>query len=323
MKLQKRLLAAAAALCMTAAVTACSGGASNGDTTTTKAPETTASTAATTASTEKTTTSATTTTEAPLPKPADGAITFDTASLYTAHAGDDSGASKLNFDVVDLDGDKKLRVQVLDKDEKGYLIPKVIFDLPALLGEENVGKIGKIGMDFTCIARDVWKNDDGTESLVVGNFLGAVCGNLAAEKGYDKDGNLIQNDWGQTKSASEFALEDWNNPTHSWHFEVEYPLSKLPSNGYASKDVTYYDKDGNEIDIAKGQTLFIMRWQQLNQVDLYIDNLTFYDKDGKVMEIQYDAAGNTVEVKQDTMKVAAPADGTAADTPAETTTKAE
>ncbi len=317
MKIKSRIFAAAAALCLTAAMTACAGGSSSGGTTTTAAPETTASTAKTTEA-EKTTTSATTTTEAPLPTPADGAITFDTPSLYGVHAGNDEGAAKLNFDVVDLDGDKKLRVQVLDKDDKGYLVPKIIFDLPALLGEDNVGKIGKITVDFSCIARDVWHNDDGTDSLVVGNFLGAVCGNLALDKGYDKDGNLIQNDWGQTKTASEFAFQDWTNPTHSWHFEDEYPLSKLPANGYASKDVTYYDKDGKEADIAKGQTLFIMRWQQLNQVDLYIDNLTFYDKDGKVMEVLYDAAGNPAEVKQDTMKVEVPAEK------AETTTaKAE
>ena len=311
MKFQKRLLAAAAALCMTAAMTACSGGSSAGDITTTKAPETTASTAKTT---ESETTETTVTTEKPLPPPADGAITFDTPSLYGVHAGDDDKAAKLNFDIVDLDGNNKLRVQVLDKNEDGYLIPKVIFDLPALLGEDNVGKIGKIAIDFTCIARDVWHNDDGTDSLVVGNFLGAVCGNLALASGYDKEGNLIQNEWGQSKTKSEFAFDDWTNPTHSWHFEVEYPLNNLPSNGYSSKDVTYYDEDGNEIDIAHGQTLFIMRWQQKNQVDFYIDNLTFYDKDGKVMEIQYDAAANTVEVKPDTMKVEVPADGTGAQT---------
>ena len=306
MKMKNRILAAA--LCMTAALSACGGGSSAGDVTTTKAPETTAPVT----TTEKTTTSATTTTEAPLPPAADGAITFDTASLYTAHAGDDTGAAKLNLDIVDLDGDKKLRVQVLDKNDKGeYNIPKVIFDLPALLGQENVHNIGKIAADMTCIARDVWHNDDGTDSLVVGNFLGTFGSTLSKEVLKDEEGNLIQTDWAQV----DFSFQDWENPTHSWHHEAEYPIKKLPINNYS--------EDG------EGTNLLIMRWAQKNQVDFYIDNLTFYDKEGKVMEIKYDAAGNTVEVKPDTMKIekpaedgSKPADSTAAE--AETTTvKAE
>lgn len=291
MKMKNRILTAAAALCMTAALSACGGGNSAGDNTTTKAPEATAS-ATTGTTTEAASTSATTTTEAPLPPVADGAITFDTASLYTAHAGDDTGAAKLNLDIVDLDGDKKLRVQVLDKDDTGkYNIPKIIFDLPALLGQENVHNIGKIAADMTCIARDVWHNDDGTDSLVVGNFLGTFGSTLCKETRKDADGNLIQSDWAQV----DFAFEDWNNPTHSWHHEAEYPIKKLPINNYC--------EDG------EGTNLLIMRWGQLNQVDFYIDNLTFYDKEGKVMEIKYDAAANTVDVKQDTMKVEQPAEG--------------
>ena len=66
-----------------------------------------------------------------------------------------------------------------------------MFDLPALLGEENVGKIGHISIDFYCNALDTWKNDDGTEALVVGNFLGALGGNIANAKGYDAEGNLL------------------------------------------------------------------------------------------------------------------------------------
>ena len=309
MKFSKRILAAAAALCMAAAMTACGGSSDGGDTvTTTKAPETTASTAAKTeTTTEKTTTSATTTTEAPLPQAPAGAITFDTASLYTAHAGTDSGAAKLNLDIVDLDGDKKLRVQVLDKNDKGeYNIPKVIFDLPELLGQENVHNIGKIAADMTCVARDVWINDDGSESLVVGNFLGTFGSTLCKEDRKDADGNLIQKGWAQV----DFSFQDWENPTHSWHHESEFPIKKLPVNNYC--------EDG------EGTNLLIMRWGQKNQVDFYIDNLTFYDKEGKVMEIKYDAAGNSVDVKQDTMKTEAPAqDSKPAESAEATTTKAE
>ena len=53
--------------------------------------------------------------------------------------------------------------------------------------------------------------------------------------------------------------------------------------------------------------MLIMRWGQANDVDFYMDNITFLDKDGKVMEIKYDAAANTVDVQKDTMKTDAPA----------------
>ena len=63
--------------------------------------------------------------------------------------------------------------------------------------------------------------------------------------------------------------------------------------------------------------LQIMRWGMGNISDLYIDNLTFLDKDGKVMEIKYDAAANAVDVETDTVKV------DEAETPATTTTANE
>lgn len=283
----KKLIALLAAMAMTASLAACGGSSSTstGDSSSSKAEESSAAEATTTtsASTEATTTTSATTTEEPLPTPDDGAITFDTPSLYTAHAGDDSGAAQVNLDIVNLDGNNKLRVQVLDKNDKGeYNIPKIIFDLPTLLGQGNVSKIGKISADFTCKALGTWQNDDGSESLVVGNFLGTFGSTLAMEKGTDADGNLTQNTWGQT----DFSFQDWENATHNWHFEATYPIKKLPVNNYSDDE---------------GTNLLIMRWGQKNQVDFYIDNLTFYDKDGNVMPIVFDASAEALEVKSDSL----------------------
>lgn len=301
----KKILAMLSAIAMLGCLASCGGSSSStADTSSSKKEESSAADTTTTAATAEaaTTTTSATTTEEPLPTPDEGAITFDTASLYTAHAGDDSGAAQCNLDIVNLDGNNKLRVQVLDKNDKGeYNIPKIIFDLPTLLGAENVCKIGKISADMTCKALETWKNDDGSESLVVGNFIGTFGSTLAMEKGTDADGNLIQNTWSQT----DFTFQDWENPTHNWHFEATYPIKNLPANNYSEN--------------GEGTNLLIMRWGQLNQVDFYIDNLTFYDKDGKVMPLVFDAAAATVEVKNDTLKIT---EGGNSDAPANDTTAA-
>lgn len=300
----KKFLAVASALCIMGALSACGDSSSKpAESSKEESSQSAETTEATTAApVEQTDAPTTTTTEEPLPDPVDGAITFDTPSLYTASAGTDTGSAKVNLDVVDLNGDKKLRVQVLDKDDKGnYLIPKIIFDLPALLGAENVHNIGKISADLTCVARDVFINEEGAEMMCVGNFIGTFGSTLSAEKINDADGNLIQNNWAQ----NDFSFSEWESPVKSWHFDSEFPIKKLPINNYAEN--------------GEGTNLLIMRWGQPNQVDFYIDNLTFFDKDGNVMPLVFDAEGAKVEVKQDSTDAgAAPAD-----TPAETTAPAD
>ncbi len=300
----KKMLALLSVLCMMGAMTACGDDSSTTDSSSKKDDSSSAASTTTTAETPATTT---TTTEAPKLEVDPNAITFDTASLYTAHCmaekNFENDESNCNLDVVDLDGDKKLRVQVLDKDGDNYKVPKLVFNLPEILGLENVGNIGHISIDFTCVARETWKNEDGSESLVVGNFIGAIAGNIASEKKKDAEGNLVQNDWA---NHMEFNFNDWENPTQTWRAETDIP-ALLPQNGYAAND--------------EACTLVIMRWGQANQVDFYLDNITFYDKDGNSMPIVYDAAANAVEVKEDTAKVDAPTggDSSAAD---ETTTSA-
>lgn len=256
-------------------------------------------TAATTTAPETTEPVETTTTEVVRAAVDPNAITFEDGLLYTCTAGNDDGAAECNLEVVDYNGDKKLRVQVVSYDsEKGeYLIPKLIFDLPALLGCENVGKIDHMSVDFDCEAKDVWHNDDGTDSLVVGNFLGTLGGNIAAEKKKDADGNLIQDTWSQ----DDFAFQDWDHETAYFHFES--PTRPLPSKRYSSDE---------------GTTLNIMRWGQKNQVDFYIDNLTFYDKDGNSLPIIFD--GSAAPAKDDASETTTAETTTA---PAETTTAAE
>ncbi len=218
----------------------------------------------------------------PLPRdvgPVDAnAITFDDDDMCTAHQmGDGNDECDIELSIVDLDGDKKLKLHPLKADtDAEYGVVKLVFNLPQMLGLENVGNIGKISVDFTCIANGTWINDDGSESLVVGNFLGTVGGSIASEKGYDEEDNLIQNTWAQT----DFSYQDWEHSEGSWRCETVIPFKNLPANGYAAND--------------EGASLVIMRWKQKNDVDIYIDNLTFYDKDGNSMPVIHaDAAEET------------------------------
>ena len=208
------------------------------------------------------------------------AITFEDGDMHSGHqmkGGNDEADVELS--IADLDGDKKLKVHVLrDDPAEDYGVPKIVFNLPEMIGTENVGKIGHISVDFTCIANEAWQHEDGTESVVVGNFLGALAGNLASEKGTDADGNTIQNTWA---THYEFKLDDWKFPEHTWRVETDVPANRIPANGYAEND--------------EGTTLVIMRWGQKNDVDFYIDNITFFDKDGNSIPVLAGGAAGGAE----------------------------
>ncbi len=267
----KKTLALLSALTMMCAFSAC-----NGDEESSEATTTTTTTTTTTAST----TAATTTTTEPVKLEVDAnAITFDTASFYTGHCMAESNftndEAECELSIEEIDGDAKLRVQVIGKDDKGsYKVPKIVFNIAELIGAENTGEIGQISIDFTCKAEGPMVMEDGSEAMVVGNFLGAIAGNIADEKGVDAEGITTQNTWA---THLEFALQDWENDQQTFRVDAKVP-QLLAVNGYA--------------DNFEGATLVIMRWGQTNQVDFYIDNITIYDKDGKSMPIIYDAEAN-------------------------------
>ena len=193
------------------------------------------------------------------------AITFDDGDMHSGHQmGEGGDEADIELSIAELDGDKKLKVHVLrDDPSSDFGVPKIVFNLPKMMDKARIGDIAHISVDFTCVGNEAWKNDDGSEAVVVGNFLGALAGNLASEKGKDADGNVTQNTWA---THLEFKHEDWEFPEHTWRIETDVPGNKIPANGYAAND--------------DGTTLVIMRWPQKNDADFYIDNITFYDKDG-------------------------------------------
>lgn len=195
-------------------------------------------------------------------------ITFDNGNLFFSAIMEDSDSAKVELSIEQYNGDNKLRVHALrDDPEKNYGVVKLIMYLPEILGLENVGRIGHISMDATCVALEPWEYDSEDSDFVVGNFLGALGGNLAAEKQYDADHNIIQNTFAMHK---EFSFDDWENPEHTWRIDADVP-NQLPSNGYA--------------DNYEDAALYFFRWGQQNSVDIYLDNISFYDKDGNSIPI--------------------------------------
>ena len=160
-------------------------------------------------------------------------------------------------------------------EKKHGITPFEVFIYEGVPKDELYDDLTHILQTTHCVIVDSNQMKDYPDYVYV---LGALAGNLASEKVYDEEENLIQNSWA---THLEFKLEDWENSEHTWRVETKVG-NPLAVNGYAAND--------------EGTTLVIMRWSQSNTVDFCIDNITFYDKEGNSMPIIYDAAANPAEI---------------------------
>ena len=113
--------------------------------------------------------------------------------------------------------------------------------------------------------------DDGEMLHVPGNLMGTFGSNVGEDC----------SDWYvPTGSASEYATAEWQC---SWvHTRVE---GKWLLKGF--------------VDGTTDSTLVFMRWSIPNQADVYIDNLTFYDEDGKSIPIIYGTGEAAAETESE------------------------
>lgn len=251
----KRILAVLAACSMiTAVMTGCDSSNSESE-----SKETTATTSATTVpETEETTVEETTITEPEKPSlTADAnSITFTGGDLSTAvvmaEKNFENDESNCNLSVVEYNGSEMLKIEVLDKDDKGnYKVPKIVFDVDKLVGPENLSKIARVTADVFQVAVGDFVGDDGVAKKVPGNLLGSFAGNGG------EDGSK----W--ITFGSDFSAAEWD---WDWVYLQFDGKILLPANRY-----------GNGLENA---TLVFMRWGIPNQADIYIDNITFWDDDG-------------------------------------------
>ena len=205
----------------------------------------------------------------------ENSITFDDGDLYTAHCMNEKNfendESDCRLSVADFKGTKQLRIEVLDFDvEKGkYKTPKIVFDMDELVGSENLSKVKSFSCDITQVAVGDFKGDDGEMLHVPGNLMGTFGSNVGEDC----------SDWYvPTGSASEYATAEWQCSWVHMHVEGKWLLKGF-------------------VDGTTDSTLVFMRWSIPNQADVYIDNLTFYDEDGKSIPLVYGKGDTQAETE--------------------------
>ena len=211
--------------------------------------------------------------EYPKPVVDENAITYnDSDDLYTAYCTNEADfqndESNCNLSIAEYKGERQLKIEVLDKDNKSnYKTPKISFDVDKLVGSENLSKIKSFSADITQVAVGELTLDDGTSRKVPGNFMGTF-GSVVGENcdvWYEPTG-----------SSNGFATGDWDFEWTYIHVEGKWLLKGF-------------------VDGTEESKLVFMRWGIPNQADVYIDNLTFYDSDGKSIPIVYTPGSETDE----------------------------
>ena len=186
---------------------------------------------------------------------------MDVASIVEPFAEKDyeNDESHVNLSVEELAGVPMLKVEVLDQDDQGnYKIPKIKFHMEKFFEghEADLEKIFTIKADVVTKAVGEFTGDDGTKSLVPGNFMGAFVTQPTTGEG--------ENSW---NDLYDFGEAEW---TSEWG---SYELTMRPG-----------IKDGATfVNSTEPQYVSLMRWGIPNQADFYIADLRFEDEDGNVI----------------------------------------
>ena len=284
----KKFLACALALTLTSAMFASCGSSDDSSSSKAEASTTTTTTTAATTTTEATTTTAAESTAdstaasgtesegetakdisempATLKNYEEASVYFkkdmDVASIVEPFAEKDyeNDESHVNLSVEEVAGIPMLKVETLDQvpDTGDYKIPKIRFHMEKFFEghEADLEKIFTVKADVVTKAVGEFTADDGTTSLVPGNFMGAFVTQPSTG-----DGNQSWND------LYDFGEAEW---TSEWG---SYELTMRPG-----------IKDGATfVNTTDPQFVSIMRWSIPNQADFYIADLRFEDEDGNVI----------------------------------------
>lgn len=177
--------------------------------------------------------------------------------------------SDVAFSIEEVEGVPMLRCQVLTlKDEEdpslGYKVPKIQFDMSKIFAgkTDTLDKVFTIDIEFmTKAVGNFVSPDDGTESLVPGNFMGALC----SQAGEDPE-NL-----GWKELDNQISESEWTSEWATYKFSVR-PGLLGPFNA-----------------VDTPQYFTFMRWSIPNQADFYVADITFKDEDGNILPVSIGA----------------------------------
>ena len=197
-------------------------------------------------------------TEEEPPKPVEATdpntVTFDDGVFDFAFAkGDDDDCAKGELSVVELMGNKMLKFTDDNTVPLKGKVQKIGISATKLLGNEGAAKVRSIEFDMYAQATaDHLKTDD-ADGVRAPGWLGGGGGTVTAqEKWYD---------------FKEFSGGEYNFET-SGNVHAVFKFLLADSGQCWSEDM----EDAN---------FLIMRWGVANESDMYIDNIVFYDEDGK------------------------------------------
>jgi len=164
----------------------------------------------------------------------------------------DAGADKSILSVVDFGGSKQLWVDI----QKDPAVPKVFFDIGAILGYDNMDKVAGVSLDVTIQSTLIVDESDPENPVYdITSWQGGGAGIQDGEGG----------SLGWTEVGG-WTCEDYEDGNNTIHYEGKF--------------------NGTFTNGTEGSHFLFMKWASANNpVDMYIDNVTFYDADGNAMEL--------------------------------------
>lgn len=232
------------------------------------------------------------------------ALTTVTAASVSAYAADvvdfedgkysfvsmktDDGGDPSTLSVVDFGGSKQLKVDVSDCAN----VPKVYFDLNAMLNSDDFDKVKIIEMDVTFESKD---------GVTAPGWAGGAIGT--------QGGEAKTPDWGQT----------------AWECG-EYDKAVSDPVTIQRKFLLYSERLVNG---TEGTHMILMRWGAEVDYNMYVDNIRFLDADGKAISVELKASAAPAQTEAAPEESAAETEPedipeeTAAETEAETEAESE
>lgn len=260
----KKILASALTLTLAATAVGCGGKESSSE-----------SSETTTASTEPSTVEATeaTTEELQPPTPVEAsdpnALTFDDGDFsFASPKTTDDDSAQGTLEVVEVQGNKMLRFTDDGKNYANGTVQKIQIDAAKLLSHENVAKVRSIEFDvYADATASEFKNDDGDLLKAPGWIGGGGGANVAGDKWYQFG------EW----SGGEYNFD----MSGAAHVEFKFVLAA----GGQCWDETMEEA-----------AFLIMRWGAQNEGNMYVDNIVFFDEEGKSLPIEKSDTSDASEV---------------------------